>query len=126
MRQPEVERNAQHVYVRWNHHTVQAPPMGEEEQPRTVWEHDEIYMTDNEYSQVQTGLWNGEWNDALRSIERAALYDRADRMISKYGTDVPDDAKRTAWIGYKHAVRETQDAPGYPQTVTYPDEPESD
>ena len=92
----------------------------------TVYQYTQYRFDRGEYELVQVGsLPSGaEWDDVLRGIERATLYDEADRMINKYSTDVPDDAKRNAWIAYKHAVRETQGAEGYPLTAEYPDRPE--
>lgn len=98
----------------------------EEGTVQTLYQYTLRRFARGEYELVQAGsLPSGvEWDDALRGIERATLYDEADRMISKYGTDVPDKTLRQAWIAYKHAVRATQDAPGYPQTVEYPSRPE--
>lgn len=124
IRQPAEERNAQHVYVRCNYRRVTVPDADGTE--RIEWQYDEYYMTDNEYENIRAGRLFGidGWSDALRGVERSARYRIADDMIAKYSSDVPDDAKKALWVQYKHAVRETQNAQGYPQQVTYPEEPE--
>ena len=81
-------------------------------------------MSENEFVDVQIGRFAGDWSDVLRGIQREYLYDHADKMVSKYSTDVADDTKKQAWITYKAGVRATQNAQGYPQTVTYPIMPE--
>ena len=124
IKQPAEERNAQHVYIRCNYRKATVPE--EDGGERIEWRYDEYYMTDNEYENIRAGRLFGidGWSDALRAVERSARYRIADDMIAKYTSDVPDDAKRDMWVQYKHAVRETQNAPGYPQQVTYPEEPE--
>lgn len=96
--------------------------MNEDGTATTIYQYTQYRFARGEYELVQVGsLPSGaEWDDVLRGIERATLYDDADKMISKYTTDVPDTAKRDAWVAYKHAVRETQRAQGYPQEVEYP------
>ena len=118
------EWNANHVYIRYDITTRQIEIEGE---AVTEYVYKEIMMSINEYHNLQAGtlpISVPEWDDQLRAIERGALYDEADKMISKYSTDVPDSDKRTAWVQYKHLVRATQEAQGYPQTVTYPERPE--
>lgn len=79
-----------------------------------------------EYELVQVGSLPADtvWDDTLRGIEREAMYDHADQMISKYSTDAADEKKRQKWIDYKAEVRATQKQKTYPQTVTYPEMPE--
>ena len=91
-----------------------------------TWVCEEDYLPMHIYNAFVSGDPSviGEWSDGLRRLERERLYDHADRMVSKYSTDVPDEDKRSAWVAYKAAVRATQDAPGYPADVTYPDMPE--
>ena len=98
----------------------------QDEEGRTYRTYDQYRLGPGEYELVASGIVPGgiAWDDVLRSIERGALYDEADRMIPKYGTDVPDTAKRDAWIAYKAAVRATQLAEQYPLVVTYPVRPE--
>ena len=92
----------------------------------TVYQYTQYRFERGEYELVQVGILpNGaHWDDVLRGIERGALYDEADKMVSKYSTDVPDEAKRGAWVAYKHDVRATQSAEGYPAIVQYPTRPE--
>ena len=70
IRQPEIEHNYDHTYVRYNY---QHQNIHDEDKNKDYedWIYSEIYMTNNEYNDVQVGKWNGEWNEGLRSIERA-------------------------------------------------------
>lgn len=118
-----VEQNGQTVYIRNNvERKSEKDEMGETVQ---FWEYDEIIMTLSEYDSVRAGRLIGmDWTDALRAVERSALYDHADTQISKYSTDASDAAMRQAWVDYKAGVRATQSAKGYPQSVSYPAMPE--
>lgn len=119
-RQPDVEHNSGYVYVRFNF--VKSTETFDDKSIE-VWTYDEYFMTENEYNDIQVGRFT-EWSDALCSVRRAYLYRIADDHIAKYTTDVLDEAKRKLWVDYKAAVRATQDQPGYPMDVTYPDFPE--
>ena len=121
--QPDIEHNSDSVYVRYNFVKTEVPAT-ETEPARVVYTYDEIFMSEDEYNDIRVGRFSGEWTDVLRSIERAYLYDFADKMIMKFSTDAEDEAKRKLWVDYKAAVRATQDLPGYPVNVTYPDLPE--
>ena len=123
VRQAEIEHNGTHVYVRWDFVKSVVPATAEEPE-HTIWTYKEYYMHETEYYAVCNGSFEGRWDDALRSVEREHLYDRADKMIMKYSTDVPDEAMRQKWVQYKAGVRGTQTAAGYPQTVAYPEMPE--
>jgi len=121
---PTVEHNYGNVYVRFNiEPTSDTDPDG---QTVTGWVYDEWFMTEAEYQQVQQGIMphGGHWDDALRSVERAYLYRTADDMLMKYSSDVIDVNMKSAWTSWKHSVRLTQEAPGYPLEVTYPAKPE--
>ena len=124
-RQPEIEDNDLHVYIRYNY-SKQTTPATETEPEKTQWTYDEIFMTKNEYSNAQAGRLFGidEWTDALREIERAYKYRKADDKIAKYSTDVVDEQMKQKWIDYKSKVRSTSSLPTYPTLVTYPEEPE--
>ena len=100
--------------------------MNEDETVTAVYQYTQYRFERGEYELVQVGvLPNGaHWDDVLRGIERGALYDEADKMVSKYSTDVPDEAKRGAWVAYKHDVRATQESADYPAAVSYPARPE--
>ena len=117
VRQPDVETNGGLVYTRLNF--VQT-----KKDEQDVWVYDEYVIPVDEYNDIQVGRWNGEWDDTLRGIQREHLYNYADKMISKYSTDVFDEAKKQAWITYKASIRATQKAQGYPQNVVYPIAPE--
>lgn len=127
VRVPTTEFNYGKVYVRFNVTRTEEVTDGPEG-PETVqgWQYDEWFMTSDEYAQIQQGIlpYGGHWDDALRGIERAYLYREADDMLSKYSTDEPDQEKYDAWKSYKHFIRLTQNAPGYPLTVEYPPRPE--
>lgn len=123
VRQPEFEMNSNHIYIRANYRKSVIPATDDEPE-QSIWTYDEYYMPENEYYAVCIGAFRGPWDDILRGAEREYHYNYADKMIMKYTTDVPDETLRQAWVDYKHAVRATQDAQGYPQTVTYPDLPE--
>lgn len=119
---PDIEHNYGDVYVRFN---IQPYEETIDEQTYKGWVYDEWFMSEYEYQMIQQGQmpYGGVWDDALRSIERGALYDEADRYISKYATDVPDESKRMAWVNYKASVRSTPSQETYPQVVTYPIRP---
>lgn len=122
---PTIEHNYGGVYVRFNVQPFSEtdPVTGE---TFSGWVYDEWFMTEMEYQLIQQGImpYGGEWDDALRSIERAYLYRTADDMLMKYSSDVIDVSMKSAWTSWKHAVRQTQEAPGYPLEVTYPAPPE--
>lgn len=109
-----------------NTNEVQGTEQDEEGVLTPYFEYDSYRFKAGEYELVQVGFLpaGAEWDDVLRSIERKELYDYADGMIAKYTTDVPDSEKRDAWVTYKHEVRTTQEAEGYPRTVSYPARPE--
>jgi hypothetical protein len=102
--------------------------MNEDETVTTVYQYTQYRFEKGEYELAQVGILpdGAHWDDVLRSIERGALYDEADKYISKYTTDVPDADARQAWVDYKHAVRQTQTAQGYPAVVIYPPRPGSE
>lgn len=88
---------------------------------------DQLWLPTGQYELLRNGsLPPGavQWNDGMREIERSALYDIADRHISKYTTDDPDTNKRNAWVEFKRQVRATPRQENYPQEVTYPALPE--
>ena len=119
-RQPGVEHNSGSVYVRCN---FVKSTESTDDRTSDIWTYDEYFMSEDEYNDVQVGRFS-EWTDTLCSVRRAYLYRIADDHIAKYTTDVPDETKRNLWVNYKAAVRATQDQPGYPMDVTYPDFPE--
>lgn len=120
---PDIEHNYGNVYVRFN-----IQPYEEQDEQGQItkgWTYDEWFMSEYEYQAIQQGNmpYGGVWDDALRSIERGALYDEADRYISKYTTDVPDESKRMAWVSYKASVRSTPSQENYPLIVEYSTRP---
>lgn len=118
---PDVEHNSGEVMIRG---PATVSTKESEGRVETIYTYDMYIMSENEYVDVQIGRFAGPWTDLLRGVQRAYLYDEADKMVSKYSTDVSDDAKKQAWIAYKAGVRATQNAQGYPQTVSYPTKPE--
>lgn len=122
-RVPEIEANHGNVYIRSN--IRRETYEGDDGVTYNGWIYDEWFMSESDYVLIQMGSMpeGGIWDCTLRSVERSMLYRKADDMIAKYSTDVPNEAMRTNWIEYKHQVRMTQEAPGYPRTVEYPEEP---
>ena len=122
---PNIEHNYGGVYVRFNIQPFSEtdPVTGE---TYSGWVYDEWYMTDIEYQLIRQGTmpYGGEWDDALRSIERGALYDHADVRIMRLSTYVTDETLKQAWITYKAGVHDTVNQPSYPASVTYPIPPE--
>lgn len=95
-----------------------------EETPLT-FHYDLLIVPESDYENIRQGNLCGasEWTDALRSIERSALYDLADMYISKYSTDEIDEDKKQAWIDFKAEVRLTTSSSEYPLEVIYPEPP---
>lgn len=88
---------------------------------------DQYWFPIGEYELVQIGRLppgTDEWTDELRSIEREALYDQADKMCMKYMTYAKDDVKLSQWTAYKSYVHATIQQGTYPSEVVYPNTPE--
>lgn len=116
-----IEENGDSIYLRIN---IEQIEIADGSDVRKEWQYDETVLTRLEYQSILQGrLIGAEWTDALRTLERTRLYRDADDMISKYSTDAVNESKKQEWIDYKAAVRATQDAEGYPQTVVYPEQP---
>jgi len=82
------------------------------------------------------GAWyllkmEGDVMERLRSLERAKLYQEADREIAKHRDYVDTDNDATGehlvmlrkWQNYKISIRDTQYTPLYPESVAYEAEP---
>ena len=98
----------------------------EEGREYTLYTYDQYRLGAGEYELVSIGsLPEGAvWDEQLRSIEREALYEGAEKYISKYRDDAADPDKLTSWIAYKAAVRATVNQQSYPSVVEYPAKPE--
>lgn len=119
---PFIEENGDTVYIRTN---ITKTTVKDNDTERTEWVYDEDVLTRTEYqSLIQGRLMSGEWTDTLRAAERSRMYREADDMIAKYSTDASDDAMKQKWVEYKASIRATQNAAGYPKTVSYPEPPE--
>lgn len=90
----------------------------------THWEYEEISMSLDEANNVKNHIlpYGEKWTDGLRSYERRAMYDEADRFKTK-AIETGDNEMETAIVAYKTAVRQSQEQPGYPEKVTYPSAP---
>ena len=95
-----------------------------DEEDGTHWEYEEISMSLDEANNVKnhTLPYGEKWTDGLRSYERRAMYDEADRFKTK-AIEMGDSEMETSIIAYKTAVRQSQEQPGYPEKVTYPSAP---
>ena len=119
---PLVE-GADTVLIRSNVHKVTPEPT-EGEEPVTMYEYDEISLSLVEASNVKNHIlpYGEVWTDGLRSYERRAMYDEADRFKTR-ALEMGDSEMETAIIAYKTAVRQSQEQSGYPEKVTYPSAP---
>lgn len=109
---------------------------GEDGEPRTYYTYTEIRFERGEYDLVRSGMLPPgvrEWTDDLRRIERSALLDNADILISEANDNITTEqdqatveawtAYRTAMREYKMAVRATITQSGFPASVEYPELP---
>ena len=111
------------VLIRSNIHEVQMEG-GEGEESVTMYEYDEIALTSDEANNIKNHIipFGEEWTDGLRSYERRAMYDEADRFKTR-ALEMGDAELEATIVQYKSAVRDTQYKKGYPQTVEYPEIP---
>lgn len=99
---------------------------------RTVYTYRELRFPTGEYELVRAGMLPPgvtEWTEDLRRIQRSALLDQADKLISEAEDNIASGSPgqwqeyRDAMRSYKMAVRETASQQGFPQIVTYPEMP---
>lgn len=99
---------------------------------RTVYTYRELRFPTGEYELVRAGMLPPgvtEWTEDLRRIQRSALLDQADKLISEAEDNIASGSPgqwqeyRDAMRSYKMAVRETASQQGFPQAVTYPEMP---
>lgn len=112
------------VLIRSNVRKVTPEPTEEETEPITMYEYNEISLSLDEASNVKNHIlpYGEVWTDGLRSYERRAMYDEADRFKTR-ALEMGDSEMETAIIAYKTAVRQSQEQSGYPEKVTYPSAP---
>lgn len=108
------------VLIRSNVRKVQT----EGEEPLTMFEYDEVSMSLDEANNVKNHIipYGEKWTNGLRSYERRAMYDEADRFKTR-AIEMGDSEMEAAIVAYKTAVRQSQEQPGYPEKVTYPSAP---
>ena len=99
---------------------------------RIVYTYRELRFPTGEYELVRAGMLPPgvtEWTEDLRRIQRSALLDQADKLISEAEDNIASGSPgqwqeyRDAMRSYKMAVRETASQQGFPQAVTYPEMP---
>ena len=100
---------------------VPTEPTEEETEPITMYEFDEISLSLDEASNVKNHIlpYGEVWTDGLRSYERRAMYDEADRFKTR-ALEMGDAELEATIVQYKSAIRDTQYKEGYPQNVEYP------
>lgn len=109
------------VLIRSNVREVKPEPTEEETEPITMYEFDEISLSLDEASNVKNHIlpYGEVWTDGLRSYERRAMYDEADRFKTR-ALEMGDAELEATIVQYKSAIRDTQYKEGYPQNVEYP------
>lgn len=112
------------VLIRSNVREVTPEPTEEETEPITMYEFDEISLSLDEASNVKNHIlpYGEVWTDGLRSYERRAMYDEADRFKTR-ALEMGDAELEATIVQYKSAIRDTQYKEGYPQNVEYPEIP---
>lgn len=96
----------------------------QDEEGVTHWEYEEISISLDEANNVKNHIlpYGEKWTDGLRSYERRAMYDEADRFKTK-AVETGDSEMEAAIVAYKTAIRQSQEQPTYPEKVTYPSAP---
>ena len=109
------------VLIRSNVRKVTPEPTEEETEPITMYEFDEISLSLDEASNVKNHIlpYGEVWTDGLRSYERRAMYDEADRFKTR-ALEMGDAELEATIVQYKSTIRDTQYKEGYPQNVEYP------
>ena len=122
----EIEFNNDSVYIRRDIQKVQAPDA--EADSRVNFQYEETVFTREEYESIIAGVLPGtmtEWTDVARWVERRAMLDDVDRLISEAeseGLDAQDSNGRVdALMQVKAEIRATKSQSGYPWVVEYPD-----
>lgn len=126
----EIERNGNQVYIRSDIQRVSVEREGED--PMEVWQYQETVLSTVEYDVLSVGAWSGVWTEPLRSVERYALHSATTDDTMQALRKLREDDKTYDWQGqldkldaYNKAIEDTKTQPGYPQTVEYPEYPET-
>lgn len=132
----DFEVNGGSVYARAN---ITAVEETEGDEPFKGWQYSEVELTSQEFDALKMGITSviPFWNEATRCAERRARYERMDPKVRSLERQIrvayaeedvsgaeAAEAKLLQIHQYCKAVTETQNQSGYPQKVTYPDEPD--
>lgn len=90
---------------------------------RILYKYTEDVLDYSEYMAIYQGIWSWGHTDGTRRLERQGMHARADTYISEC-EDKGLTELAAQWREWKNAVRATKTQEKFPETCTYPAEPQ--